>query len=215
MAGEATVVRYPNGGSVEYRYDGAARLSGVTNRGSSGVLSSFGYERDASGNVTRVSEEDGAESTFSYDALDRLVRATYPRAKIQAIRDQYYVPAYPCGLAIQTPGSLPGGFELVDVRVEPLAKARTVRVELTESGGKQCGKHSFDRPYLPVAFSHFRHNVVLQRDQVLPLWERGHSQGGKSRLSRWRQQWRHWRQPPATPEEVQAAKRGVLVCLIT
>jgi RHS repeat-associated protein len=62
----------PNGTNTSYTYDAAGRLTSLTESVSSVPLSSFDYSYNALGN--RVSATDvGNTSTFTYDALNRLV----------------------------------------------------------------------------------------------------------------------------------------------
>jgi RHS repeat-associated protein len=55
-----------------YTYDTASRLTGVNG---------IGYILDANGNRTQMSDWEGM-TTYSYDALDRLMQATYPTSTV-------------------------------------------------------------------------------------------------------------------------------------
>ncbi|MCW8138366.1 MAG: RHS repeat protein [Planctomycetota bacterium] len=56
-----------------YAYDVAGRLSSLVNRDdAAAVISSFVYQRNPNGAVTRAEHEDGEFTYYAYDALDRL-----------------------------------------------------------------------------------------------------------------------------------------------
>ena len=68
------------GGVDEARgYDNTDRLTEIEDANGSGTLASFGYMRDANGQVTEAKDENGEASTtsYTYDALDRLTAANY------------------------------------------------------------------------------------------------------------------------------------------
>lgn len=54
-----------------WTYDNAGRIASLVNRNTT-VLCSFGYARDASGQITRIDREGGRKVYYEYDALDRL-----------------------------------------------------------------------------------------------------------------------------------------------
>ena len=62
----------PNGVNTAYTYDTASRLTGVNG---------IGYILDANGNRTQMTDWEGM-TTYSYDALDRLMQATYPTSTV-------------------------------------------------------------------------------------------------------------------------------------
>ncbi|MCB9121795.1 MAG: RHS repeat-associated core domain-containing protein [Caldilineaceae bacterium] len=62
----------PNGVNTGYSYDTAQRLTGVNG---------IGYSLDANGNRTQMTDGEGM-TTYSYDALDRLMQATYPTSTV-------------------------------------------------------------------------------------------------------------------------------------
>jgi RHS repeat-associated protein len=62
----------PNGVNTGYSYDTASRLTGVNG---------IGYLLDANGNRTQMTDGEGVTS-YSYDALDRLMQATYPTSTV-------------------------------------------------------------------------------------------------------------------------------------
>ncbi len=62
----------PNGVNTAYTYDTASRLTGV---------SGIGYTLDANGNRTQMTDGEGM-TTYSYDALDRLMQAAYPTSTV-------------------------------------------------------------------------------------------------------------------------------------
>ncbi|MCO5212154.1 MAG: hypothetical protein M9936_20860 [Caldilinea sp.] len=62
----------PNGVNTAYTYDTASRLTGVNG---------IGYILDANGNRTQITDWEGV-TTYSYDALDRLMQATYPTSTV-------------------------------------------------------------------------------------------------------------------------------------
>lgn len=53
------------------------------------MISSYAYEYDKTGNRTKQIEEDGAETIFEYDDMDRLTHVIYPVEKIWSLRDRY------------------------------------------------------------------------------------------------------------------------------
>ncbi|QQR75325.1 MAG: RHS repeat protein [Holophagales bacterium] len=69
----------PGPGGWSYRYDGAHRLSGVTDP--LGHETTYGY--DGNGNRTVQRDANGHTTSFVYDALDRLASKTYPDAAVE------------------------------------------------------------------------------------------------------------------------------------
>lgn len=69
-------ITYPNGIVTEYEYDNVGHVTSMSTTKNNTVINNFEYEYDANGNV--VSEtRNGAETTYSYDSLDRLISVTY------------------------------------------------------------------------------------------------------------------------------------------
>ena len=62
----------PNGVNTGYSYDTASRLTGVNG---------IAYTLDANGNRIQMTDWEGV-TTYSYDALDRLMQATYPTSTV-------------------------------------------------------------------------------------------------------------------------------------
>jgi RHS repeat-associated protein len=74
-------VNYPNGVVETSNYDNASRLVSLTNAIASTLISSFTYRYDANGNRKWQFEFNGGvgeETSYDYDALDRLETVTYP-----------------------------------------------------------------------------------------------------------------------------------------
>ncbi|MBI2328032.1 hypothetical protein HYU92_06975 [Candidatus Curtissbacteria bacterium] len=77
----------PNGVKTTYTYDGANRLKEIIHAKSLTTLAKFTYTRDSIGNITSVVESGSFISstpqttTFSYDSLGRIIKATYPSNK--------------------------------------------------------------------------------------------------------------------------------------
>jgi RHS repeat-associated protein len=75
VAGRATTMTHGNASIAETDYDAAGRIAAVRNlKSDSSVLSIFTYAYDASGNRTGVQEANGDRVTWSYDALNQLIR---------------------------------------------------------------------------------------------------------------------------------------------
>ncbi|MET3695716.1 RHS repeat-associated protein [Bacillus oleivorans] len=77
-----------NGNRITNSYDKDGNLLNITNHGNSDILSSFTYEYDVAGNRVKQIEEDGAVSTYTYDALNRLTEVTYPKEKILGLKNE-------------------------------------------------------------------------------------------------------------------------------
>ena len=71
----------PNNTRTNYSCDAAGQVTRIENLGSGGTISSFDYQYDLAGNRTVQTEEDGAVTTYRYDALYRLTKVTYPLDK--------------------------------------------------------------------------------------------------------------------------------------
>jgi RHS repeat-associated protein len=75
VAGRVTTMTHGNASIAETDYDAAGRIAAVRNlKSDRSVLSVFTYSYDASGNRTGVQEANGDRVTWSYDALNQLVR---------------------------------------------------------------------------------------------------------------------------------------------
>jgi RHS repeat-associated protein len=76
-AGRLTSIAYPNGVTSTLGYDNANRLTSITHANGAGTLESISYVLNAAG--MRESMTDGSgQTTWGYDALDRLTSASYP-----------------------------------------------------------------------------------------------------------------------------------------
>jgi len=80
---------YPNGTSSKKEYNPNGNLSFLGNYRDGEITSSYAYDYDANGNKTYQREEDGAETLFVYDEMNRIEEVYYPVDKIKSIRDQY------------------------------------------------------------------------------------------------------------------------------
>lgn len=87
--GRIAKVLRPNGTITSQSYDPAGNIVSIEHMGKEGVLSSFAYIYDKVGNRLSQVEEDGAKTTYTYDALYRLTKVAYPIEKIKKIRDTY------------------------------------------------------------------------------------------------------------------------------
>ncbi|HEX5690103.1 MAG TPA: RHS repeat-associated core domain-containing protein, partial [Roseiflexaceae bacterium] len=67
----------PNGVTTNYGYDSAGRLTELLHQRNGTALNDILYTLDRNGNRTQLQDVDGI-TTFSYDALDRLVQVAYP-----------------------------------------------------------------------------------------------------------------------------------------
>jgi len=79
--GDLTEVTRPNGVITTNLYDNAGRLAETTSKTAEpvSVLESLSYARDAAGNVTgKVDQRLESETSYSYDALDRLTEFDPP-----------------------------------------------------------------------------------------------------------------------------------------
>jgi len=73
------LIRKDNGTYALYTHDDANRLLSVTNKDSlDTTLSSYSYQYDNAGNRTRMIEEGGDQTDYTYDDLYRLTGVTYP-----------------------------------------------------------------------------------------------------------------------------------------
>ncbi|MFL6230732.1 MAG: DUF6765 family protein [Pyrinomonadaceae bacterium] len=76
-AGRQLARTLPNGAETRYAYDDLNRLTRLTDSVGLNPVSNRQYSYDDAGNLTRADETAGA-SSFSYDALDRLISAAHP-----------------------------------------------------------------------------------------------------------------------------------------
>lgn len=68
----------PNGVTTTYTYDQVDQVTAIAHTTSTGtVLASFTYERDASGQPTTITREDGSYRELSYDASLRLTQEVF------------------------------------------------------------------------------------------------------------------------------------------
>ncbi|WP_139387396.1 RHS repeat protein, partial [Salmonella enterica] len=71
IAGDLTAVIHPDGSRQTTEYDAAGHPVSTTEGGLTRQM-----EYDAAGRVTRLVNENGAGTTFTYDLLDRLAQET-------------------------------------------------------------------------------------------------------------------------------------------
>src|SRR5262249_4280531 len=78
-AATLTLQPYPNGTTATFGYDAADRLIGILDRTGSSVLWSFGYTRDAAGQLTTSSDPlEALTHTYQYDLHNHLVGDQQP-----------------------------------------------------------------------------------------------------------------------------------------
>ncbi len=68
---DLAAIRYPDGTSEEFRYDGRGNATGIVDR--AGQTTAYAYDRR--GNLARQTSPGGGETAFQYDGLSRLVAA--------------------------------------------------------------------------------------------------------------------------------------------
>ncbi len=77
-------VNYPNGAEEQYTYDPMGRVASVENdagNGSGGqgaVISKLTYAYDKASNTTSITDQNGAQAAYTYDALNRLTAESAP-----------------------------------------------------------------------------------------------------------------------------------------
>ena len=71
--GALVQTQFPNGTQETREYDSLNRLLFLENEGPAGVISSYRYTLDPTGNRTRVVEHDGRKVDYAYDEIYRLV----------------------------------------------------------------------------------------------------------------------------------------------
>jgi YD repeat-containing protein len=81
LAGRLTGVISPNGVSGALSYDAAGRLTGIAYDLGGTPLESISYTLNAAGLRTSMTDGSGT-TTWSYDALDRLIEAAYPNSDV-------------------------------------------------------------------------------------------------------------------------------------
>jgi YD repeat-containing protein len=69
-----------NGVSVGYTYDSLNRLSTVADSRTAGGSSTTSYTYDPASNLATATYQNGLQSTFSYDPLNRLTALTTPNS---------------------------------------------------------------------------------------------------------------------------------------
>lgn len=74
LMGRTTSLTHPNNDAISYQYNAASQLTGISSAGI--VNTTYGYERDAAGRITRLTG-DGSDWFYQYDAAGRLVRADH------------------------------------------------------------------------------------------------------------------------------------------
>jgi RHS repeat-associated protein len=76
-ASRRTRITRPNGILTDYVYDSRGRVTDIAEGTAGETLARLTYVRDPVGDITSVSELDGASSDFVYDSLRRLMRETH------------------------------------------------------------------------------------------------------------------------------------------
>jgi YD repeat-containing protein len=76
-AGRLITTTLPNGVVTTNAYDIADRLTSITHKKGTTTLESFTYTLDPVGNRLSMADADGT-TTYTYDALDRILTVTYP-----------------------------------------------------------------------------------------------------------------------------------------
>ena len=71
--GALVQTQFPNGTTETREYDSVNRLLFLENEGPAGVISSYRYTLDPTGNRTRVVEHDGRQVDYAYDTIYRLI----------------------------------------------------------------------------------------------------------------------------------------------
>lgn len=74
LMGRTTSLTHPNNDVISYQYNAASQLTDISVVGI--VNTTYGYERDAAGRITRWSG-DGSDWFYQYDTAGRLVRADH------------------------------------------------------------------------------------------------------------------------------------------
>jgi fibro-slime domain-containing protein/RHS repeat-associated protein len=74
--GNLELTQFPNGTVETREYDNLNRLFYIETRGPSGIIVSYRYTLDKTGNRTAVVEQDGRRVEYSYDTLYRLTQET-------------------------------------------------------------------------------------------------------------------------------------------
>ncbi|HEU4962865.1 MAG TPA: RHS repeat-associated core domain-containing protein [Bacilli bacterium] len=119
--------------STAIAYDHSGRKQQITTRTQTGLLSSYAYTYDGVGNILTQTEEDGAVTSYTYDKLDRLTEATYPKDKIETIRNTYYTPP----LDKQYPDGADGSGDVdTDAPTFPDVTSPQLNVPFPNAGGK-------------------------------------------------------------------------------
>ena len=103
-AGQISKIKRPSGITSEYSYNNNSWLTGIKYVGAD-YLSSYSYDYDKVGNRIQQKEEDGAVTSFDYDALYRLTKVHYPKDKIDQIRTTYYTPPHSNFMAQEDDGT--------------------------------------------------------------------------------------------------------------
>lgn len=86
-----TQVTYPNGTRTRREFDAANRLTRLVNErvpatGAPQVLSSFAYERDENGNITKITDDRNQVFEYTYSKRNELTRARMPRSLVARLK---------------------------------------------------------------------------------------------------------------------------------
>ncbi|WP_339061227.1 peptidoglycan-binding protein [Tepidibacillus marianensis] len=89
--GSLSKIQRPDGVTTNYTYNENNWITKLENKGEK-FYTSYQYAYDKVGNRISQTEEDGAKTTYQYDALSRLTDVRYPKEKIEKIRSANYTP---------------------------------------------------------------------------------------------------------------------------
>ncbi|PIR16399.1 MAG: hypothetical protein COV46_08445, partial [Deltaproteobacteria bacterium CG11_big_fil_rev_8_21_14_0_20_49_13] len=78
-AGDVTLIEYFNGVETEYAYDIAERITKITTHKGDRYFIDEKYAYDERGNKKSVTHADGSRAVYSYDTINRLIKAEYYR----------------------------------------------------------------------------------------------------------------------------------------
>jgi RHS repeat-associated protein len=91
-AGRQTAIARPNGTTTTAVYDSMHRSSRIAHLAGASVLEQFDYLRSAVGDPTKVTQSDGRQATYAYDAARRLIAETHTDGVVAADRAYTYDP---------------------------------------------------------------------------------------------------------------------------
>lgn len=83
-----TGIDRPNSVGTSITYNPAGQIETLVHQGPDRLINQYSYEYDRNGNVTKQTEADQSVTAWTYDPLNRLTAVTYPKAKIEQIREQ-------------------------------------------------------------------------------------------------------------------------------